>query len=101
MSIRAKVYGTEREARDAIAIEDAYRGYPRTEPGTRRGGGIFADSITTTSAADLIEVVGGFAVPLEALTAPEIDKADAVDVERLDPERVEEPAPIVPALRIR
>ncbi len=103
--IRAKVYATEKEARDAIALEDAHRGLPRTEPGIRRGVGIFAASITTTSSAEAIAAVGGgFAVPIEALTAPELDKTGARDVVRVetaialatDPVAPLEPAPIAP-----
>ena len=98
MGIRGKVYATRLEAAAAIALENAHRGYPRTEPGIRRGAGIFAASITTVAAAEPIEVVGGgYAVPLEALTAPELDATGARDVVRVEPAiaLVTDPEPVV------
>lgn len=93
-TIRAKVYATEKEARDAIALEDAHRGYPRTERGIRRGSGIFAESFTTTSVAEPIAAPGGgYAVPVEALTAPELDASGATDVERAEAPVAEPVAP--------
>lgn len=98
--IRAKTYATEREARDAIAIEDTHRGYPRTEPGIRRGSGLFAPSITTISAAEPFEIEGGgYAVPIEAMTAPELDTKNALDVKRREPSITLASAPVVRVIR--
>lgn len=98
MSIRAKVYATRAEAAAEIAIEDSHRRYPRTSRGLRSGSGIFADSITTASTVEPIELEGGgWGVPAEALTAGTLDASTARDVSpkrvvlAIDAEPVEEP----------
>lgn len=82
-SVRARVHATKEDAIAQIAAIDAAMGYPRTEPGIRRGlpDSIWAESITTTSACEPVELdAGGWGVPAESLERAGLDARDAVDV---------------------
>lgn len=68
------------EVEALIAQENAHRGYPKTDPGTQVGGGVFVESITTTSAAEALELEdGSWGLPESAITAPGISRAGIAD----------------------
>lgn len=80
--MRAVVHPTKASAEAQIAELNAARGYPKIEPGIRYGGGIFADSITTTSECAPVELKsGGWGVPADALERGGFETKTAIDVE--------------------
>jgi hypothetical protein len=71
-------FATKAEAEAEVAKINVAKGYPRTEQGTRIGGGRHVETITTTTDDEPIEIVGGtWGVAADRLTAAGIDAKEA------------------------
>lgn len=71
-------FATKAEAEAEVAKINVIKGYPRTEQGTRIGGGRHVETITTLTDDEPVEIAGGgWGVDAGRLTAAGIDAKKA------------------------